>query len=201
MGGQREYLEKVSRLYEYILNTTLELGAFSSPPLPSVNDMSLNRLCLPQRRLLGDGGDAADDGLLPTARPVPRPSQRRRPVRCLPTIRRRVLLRVGARSRQGTSLLHPLRFVRHKNNNHLLASPFPPRVLATDTCRAWWRLLSSTTSELANSGTIPHEETFDDSLRPERERDRERVQHLYNMTTVRGGWWCVRWASGRWRSR
>ncbi len=26
MGGQREYLEKVSSLYEYILNKTLELG-------------------------------------------------------------------------------------------------------------------------------------------------------------------------------
>ena len=26
MGGQREYLEKVSSLYEYILNQTLELG-------------------------------------------------------------------------------------------------------------------------------------------------------------------------------
>jgi hypothetical protein len=30
MGGQREYLEKVSRLYEYILNTTLELGCLGT---------------------------------------------------------------------------------------------------------------------------------------------------------------------------
>jgi hypothetical protein len=34
MGGQREYLEKVSSLYEYILNKTLELGTICVVPSP-----------------------------------------------------------------------------------------------------------------------------------------------------------------------